>query len=37
MPGYALVLGAMLLAGLWFDRPTTAAWRWSARSSPWAG
>ena len=22
MPGYALVLGAMLLAGLWFDRPT---------------
>jgi hypothetical protein len=24
MPGYALVLGAMLLAGLWFDRPT---WR----------
>jgi hypothetical protein len=24
MPGYALVLGAMLLAGLWFDRPTYA-------------
>jgi len=24
MPGYALVLGAMLLAGLWFDRPTHA-------------
>ena len=22
MPGYALVLGAMVLAGLWFDRPT---------------
>lgn len=22
MPGYALVLGAMLLAGLWFERPT---------------
>ncbi len=22
MPGYALVLGAMALAGLWFDRPT---------------
>jgi hypothetical protein len=22
MPGYALVLGAMLLAALWFDRPT---------------
>lgn len=22
MPSYALVLGAMLLAGLWFDRPT---------------
>jgi hypothetical protein len=22
MPGYVLVLGAMLLAGLWFDRPT---------------
>ena len=24
MPGYALVLGAMALAGLWFDRPTHA-------------
>ena len=24
MPGYALVLGAMLLAGLWFDRPSYA-------------
>ncbi len=22
MPGYVLVLGAMALAGLWFDRPT---------------
>jgi hypothetical protein len=25
MPGYTLVLGAMVLAGLWFDRPTL--WR----------
>jgi hypothetical protein len=24
MPGYAVVLGAMVLAGLWFDRPTIA-------------
>ncbi len=24
MPGYALVLGAMALAGLWFDRPSRA-------------
>ena len=24
MPGYTLVLVSMLLAGLWFDRPTVA-------------
>ena len=37
MPGYTLVLGAMALAGLWFDRPTYAARGVSARSSRWAG
>ena len=37
MPGYTLVLIAMLLAGLWFDQPNYRRVAMVAWCSPWVG
>lgn len=37
MPGYTLMLGAMALAGVWFDRPSHGRVVLVCASSPWAG